>query len=112
MDEIAEWWNSFILETKSNGKVRLCLDPGSSCFTTFTCQFVRYTCKGYSIWSNLYREYVSTKIDEIFKDLLNAFGIADDIWLHDVTMMARTMMACYEKVLQICRQLKSKTKQR
>ena len=27
VDETAEWCNSFVLEPKSNGKVRLCLDP-------------------------------------------------------------------------------------
>ena len=29
MDETAEWCNSFVLVPKSNGKVRLCLDPAS-----------------------------------------------------------------------------------
>ena len=27
MDETVEWYNSFVLVPKSNGKIRLCLDP-------------------------------------------------------------------------------------
>ena len=32
-----------------------------------------------TIWNSTCRRYVSTKLDKIFKDLPNAFTIADDI---------------------------------
>ena len=103
IDEMTEWCNIFVLIPKPNGKVRLCLDPArlnqvlmrashrgltlacyhnlkrSSYFTTFTCQFARYRYKRLPFGEALTRDMFQCMIDEIFKNLPNVIGIADDI---------------------------------
>ena len=63
----------------SSGYHKLKLDERSSYLTTFTCQFGKYRYKGLLFGAALAGEVFQRKIDEIFKDLLNVFGIADDI---------------------------------
>ena len=120
-----EWCNSFELVPKSNGRVRLCLDPArlnqalirpvhkrptlndilpklnnaqylsfidvssgdhnlklderSSHLMRFTCQFGRYKYKRLPFGAALAGNMFQRKIDKIFKELRNVFGIADDI---------------------------------
>ena len=150
MDEPAEWCNSFILEPKPNGKVRLCLDAAwvnqeltrqvhegptlndifpklnnvkylslidansgyhsltlderSLCLTTFACQFGRYRDKILLSEATSAGGMFQWKTYEIFKDLPNAFGIANDILVvgFDSNDMDHDQML--QKVLQICRQ--------
>ena len=65
---------------KANGKVWLCLDPvQSSYLTTFTCPFGRYRYKHLPFGEALADDMFQCKIDEIFNDIPNVFGIADDI---------------------------------
>ena len=125
VDEMAEWCNSFVMVPKTNGKVRLCLDPAqlnqalirliyraptlndilpklnnvkymsiidassgnhnfqldtkSSYLTMFPCPFGRYQKKhlvfGVAPAANMFQH----KINDIFNDVPNVFGIADDI---------------------------------
>ena len=125
VDNTAEWYNSFVLVPKANGKVWLCLDPvqlnqalirlihrgptlndillklnnvqhmsiidvssgyhnlkldkQSSYLTTFACLFGRYRYKWLPFGAVLAGGMFQCKIDEIFNDVLNVFGIADNI---------------------------------
>ena len=55
------------------------LDERSSYLTTFSCQFARYRYKRLSFGAGPTGDMFRRKIDVIFKDLLNVFGITDDI---------------------------------
>ena len=125
VDETLEWCNSFVLVPKTNGKVRLCLDPvqlnqalirpvhwgptlndilpklnnvqymsiinasagyhnlkldkQSSYLTTFSGPFGRYWYKCLPFRAVLAGNMFQCKIDKIFNDMPNVFGIADDI---------------------------------
>ena len=125
VDEALEWCNSFVLVSKANGKVRLCLDPAwlnqalirpvhwgltlndilpklnnvqymsiinassgyhslkldkqSSYLTTFSCPFGRYCYKQLPFRAAPAGDMFQWKIDKIFNDMPNVFGIADDI---------------------------------
>ena len=125
VDETSEWCNSFVLVSKANGKVRLCLDltwlnqalirpvhrgltlndiwprlnnmqymsvidassgyhnlklhKQSSYLTTFSCLFGSYWYKHFLFGAALADNMIQYKIDEIFNDMPNVFGIADDI---------------------------------
>ena len=63
----------------SSGYHNLWLDTQSSYLTKFTCPFGRYQYKhlpfGVAPVGNMFQ----CKIDEIFSDMPNIFGIADDI---------------------------------
>ena len=63
----------------SSGCHSLKSDDRSSYFTTFACQFGRYRHKRLPFGAAPTGDMFQHKIDEIFKDLLNVFGIADDI---------------------------------
>ena len=52
------------------------------------------------------------KIDEIFKDLTNVFGIADDILAVGYDQSGKDHDNTLWKVLQACRHIKLKLKQR
>ena len=54
-----------------------------------------------------HRGYAPKKRDEIFENLPNLFGIADDILNVGYDLMVKTMMPL-QKVLQICRQVNLK----
>ena len=122
IDELVEWCNSFILEPKPDGEVKLCLDPAmlyqalirlvhrgptlnnifpnlnnvkdlsvidvssgyhnltldkkSSYLTTFACQFGRYKYKRLPFGAAPTGYIFQHKINGIFKNLPNVFGIA------------------------------------
>ena len=63
----------------SSGYHNLKLDEKSSYLTTFVCQFRRYRYKCLSFGAALAGNMFQRKIDEIFNDMPNVFGIADDI---------------------------------
>ena len=125
VDETLEWCNSFVLVSKANGNVRLCLDPAqlnqaliipvhwgpalndilpklsnvqymsiidassgyhnlkldkqSSYLTIFSCPFGRYHYKQLLFGAVPAGNMFQQKIDKIFNDMPNVFGIADDI---------------------------------
>ena len=51
----------------------------ASYFTTFSCQFGQYRYKQLSFGAALAGDMFQRKTDEIFKELPNVFGTADDI---------------------------------
>ena len=55
------------------------LDEKSSYFTMFVCQFGRYRYKRLPFGAALAGNMFQRKIDEIFKDMPNVFGIADKL---------------------------------
>ena len=63
----------------SLGYHNLTLDKQSSYLTTFACLFGRYRYKHLPFGAALAGDMFQCKIDEIFNDMLNVFGIADDI---------------------------------
>ena len=63
----------------SSGYYNLKPDERSSYLTTFTCQFFRYQYKRLLFGAAPTEDMFQWKIDEIFKDLPNVFGITDDI---------------------------------
>ena len=87
VDKTAEWCNSFVLVPKANGKVRLCLDPvrlnqalirpihRGPTFNGILSKLnnvpiLACTCISPTFWSMF-----QCKIDKIFSDMLNVFGI-------------------------------------
>ena len=62
-----------------SGYHNLKLDDISSYLTTFACQFGRYRNKRLPFGAAPTGNMLQCRIDEIAKDLLNVFGIADDI---------------------------------
>ena len=63
----------------SSGYHNLKLDKQSSYLTTFVCPFGRYRYKCLLFGAVLVGDMFQCKIDEIFNDMPNVFGIADDI---------------------------------
>ena len=63
----------------SSGYHNLKLDKQSSYLTTFACLFGRYRYKHLLFRAVPAWDMFQCKIDEIFNDMLNVFGIADDI---------------------------------
>ena len=63
----------------SSGYQNLNLDEMSSYLTTFTSQFGRYRYKGLPFGAVPVGDMFQHKIDEIFNDIPNVFGITDDI---------------------------------
>ena len=63
----------------SSGYHNLKLDKKSSYLTTFACQFGRYRYKRLPFGALLTGDIFQGNIDEIFKELPDVFGIADDI---------------------------------
>ena len=57
-----------------------------------------------TIWSNISRGYFPKKIDEIFKDLPNEVGIADDILVAGYKADGKDHDKTVQRVLQRCRQ--------
>ena len=62
-----------------SGYHNLKLDEKSSYLTTVTCQFGRYRYKRLPFGTAPAGDMIQLKVDKIFKDLPNIFGIADDI---------------------------------
>ena len=67
-----------IIDT-SSGYHNLKLDKQSSYLTTFSCPFGRYQYKWLPFRAVLAGNMFQWKIDKIFSDMPNVFGIADDI---------------------------------
>ena len=63
----------------SSGYHNLKLDKRSSYFTTFAYQFSRYRYKRLPFGVVPAGDLFQRKVDEIFKDLPNIFGITDDM---------------------------------
>ena len=63
----------------SSGYHDLQLDTKSSYLTTFVCPFGRYQYKDLPFGAAPVGDMIQCKIDEIFSDMPNVFGIADDI---------------------------------
>ena len=63
----------------SSGYHNLKLDKQSSYLSTFSCPFGRYQYKQLPFRAACAGDMFQWKIDEIFNDMLNVFGIADDI---------------------------------
>ena len=91
-----------------SGYYNLKLDERSSYLTTFSCQFGRYRCKRLPFGAAISGDMFQRKIDKIYKDFPNVFGIVDDI-----------LFVCYDRddkdhddtlqgVLQVCRQVNLK----
>ena len=68
----------------SLGYHNLQLDTKSSYLTTCACQFGRYHYKHLPFGTAPVSDMFQHKIDEIFSDMPNVFGIADDIFSHRV----------------------------
>ena len=64
----------------SSGYHNLEVDDRSSHLTTFACQFGRYRFKRLPFGLAPTGDMFQCKIDDIFKDLPNVFGIVDDIF--------------------------------
>ena len=67
------------LKNKSSGYHNLKADEKSLFLTTFACQFGRHRYKRLPFGMTPAEDMFQRAIDEIFKDLPNVYGIADDI---------------------------------
>ena len=103
IDEKSEWLNSFICVRKPNGSIRLCLDPthlnkyilrphhkskmlddilptlSGSLLMTFGTMYGCYCYLRLPMGASLSSDVYQFKIDEIFQDIPQCVGIADDI---------------------------------
>ena len=151
---MAEWCNSYVLVSKANGKVWLCLDPAQlnqalirpihrgpilndillklnnvqymsiidassgyhnlkldkhlSFLPTFSCPFGRYRYKCLPFRAVLAGDMFQCKIDEIFNDMPNVFGIADDILVIGYHRDGTDHDEAVYKVLKWCQDVKLK----
>ena len=149
VDELMEWCNSFVLVPKTNGKIRLCLDPArlnlvlirpihrgptlndilpklksvrymsiidassgyhnlqldnkSSYLTMFMCPFGRYRYKCLPFGALSVGDMFQHKIDEIFNDMPNVFGITDNILVISYNEDGADHDTAVYKVLRQCR---------
>ena len=71
-------WQSYLIDL-SSGYHNLKLDEKSSYLTTFACQFGGYRYKRLPFVAAPTGDMFLCKIDEMFKNSPNVFGIADDI---------------------------------
>ena len=86
-----------------SGHHNLKLDDRSSYLTTFACQFGRYRYKRLPFGAAPAGDMFQHKIDEIFKDLPNVFGIADDILVVRYDSDGKDHDKTLWWVLKICR---------
>ena len=126
VEETVEWCNSFGLVPKANGKVRLCLDPARLNKALIRpvhrgpmlndilprLNNVKYmsiidASSGFWYWYKLLPfgavpvgELFQCKIDEIFIDMPNVFGITDDILIIGYDKNGADHDAVVHKVLQ------------
>ena len=154
VDEIVKSCNSFMLVPKTNGKVRLCLDPlrlnqalvrpvhrgptlnnilpklnnvqymsviyvslgyhnlkldeKSSYLTTFAWPFGQYFYKQLPFGGAPVGDMFQCKIDEIFSDMPNVFGIADEILVIGYNENGADHDVAVHKVLQQCEEVNLK----
>ena len=73
---------------------------------TFACQFGRYRYKWLPFGTTPAGDMFQRKIDEIFKDMPNVFGIADDILVAGYEADGRDHDKTVQRVLQRCRKNK------
>ena len=86
----------------SSGYHKLKPDKNSSYLTTFLCQFGRYSFTRLPFRMVLEDDMFQWKIDEIFKDLSNVFGIADDFLIVRYVADSRDHDKILGQVMQIC----------
>ena len=91
----------FSLIDVSSGYYNLKLDIKSSYFTTFACQLWRY--KQSPFGAALADDMFQRKIDEIFKDIHNIFGIVDDILVAGYEADGKDHDEMVQRELQRCR---------
>ena len=84
------------------------LDEKSSYFMMFVCQFGRYRYKHVPFRAAPAGDMFQRKIDEIYKDMPNVFGIADDILVAGYEADGRDHEETVQTVLQRCRQVNLK----
>ena len=81
------------------------LDERSSYLTMFACQFDRYWYRRLPFEVGPTGHMFQWRIDEIFKDLPNVFGKADDILAVGYSSDGKDHNDTWQKVIQICRQV-------
>ena len=86
----------------------LTLDERSSFLTTFACSLGRYRYKRLPYGAVPTGDMFQRKIDEIFKDLPNVFGFADNILVLGYDIDGNGHDDTQQRVLQVCRQVKLK----
>ena len=88
----------------SPGYHNLKLNKKSSSLTTFTCQFDRYRVTRLSFGVALAGDMFQWKLNKIFKDLPNIFGIADDILIVSYDVDGIDPNKTLKWVMQICQE--------
>ena len=89
----------------SSGYHNLKVNEKASYLTTFTCQLGRYRYKRLPFGAVPAEKMFQRKINEIFKDLPNVFGIADDILVVGYNVGGKDHADKLWRVLKICRQV-------
>ena len=84
------------------------LDKKSSYLTTFACQFGRYSYKHLLFGAVPVGDMSQHKMDKIFNDMPNMFGIADDILVVGYNANSRYLNETVHKVLQRCSEVNLK----
>ena len=92
----------------SSGYHNLKLDEKSSYLTMFSCQIGRYRYIGLSFGAAPTGDMFQRKIDEIFKDLLNVFDIADDILVVGYEADGKDHDKILRRVVKMCKQVNLK----
>ena len=87
-----------------SGYHNLKLDEKSSHLMTFSCLFGRYQYIRLSFGAILAGHMFQSKIDKLFSDMPNVFGIADDILIAGFDSHSRHHEVNVEQILQRCRQ--------
>ena len=96
-----------IIDT-SLGYHNLQLDTKSSYLTTFACPFGRYQYKYLPFGAMPADDMFQHKIDEIFNDMVNVFGIADDILVIGYDKDRKDHDEAVYNVLRWCREVNLK----
>ena len=91
-----------------SGYHNLKLDKKSSYFTMFACQFGSYRYKWLPFGAASAGNMFQRKSDEIFNDMPNVFGIADDILAAGYEAGGKDHDETVQRVLQRCRQVSLK----
>ena len=86
------------------------LDTTSSYLTTFMCPFGRYWCKHLPFGAVPVGNMFQHKIDEIFSEMPNVFGIVDDILVIGYDKDGGDHDAVVHKVLRWCKGVNLKIK--
>ena len=90
----------------SLGYYNLKLDKKSLYLTTFACPFGQYWYKQLPFGAAPVGDMFQYKIDEMFSDVPNVFGIADDILIIGYDKNGADQDAAIHKVLQRCKEVK------